>query len=501
MRVGYSMRLMAALALVGLCGPAPAQRFPAAPAPVDAAAPAPKPAQVEKTYPGESSYIMKPFGKIAVYRPDGPPVGVALFLSGDGGWQPDVTGMSRALADHGILVAGISTPDFLKTMEAGKGKCINANYPLVDLARDIQHRMGLKTYMKPIIFGYSEGATLAYGSLSQWPNGGYRGVVSMGFSADIPGIKPYCAVPGFAAKRITKPEKGWLFAPNNKVKVPWVVLQGLDDTVVSPAKARAFTAKVPSTTLVELPKVGHGYQVQSNWVPQLMTAIAPMLQPTYALSAGPRQSVALPPNLPLTIVMPPKGARPSDTMAVIYSGDGGWVGIDRDVAGEVAKAGIPVVGMDSLSYFWSARTPRGAGADLGKIVNAFSERWHKPKVVLIGYSFGADVMPYMVANMDPASRAKVAAVNLLGLSASADFQFRLGSWLDIPSAQAMPTIPAVTRLRGLPIRCVRGTEEDDSACPAIPRGIASVFTIPGGHHFNRNAPLLARIILSGRTTA
>jgi len=48
---------------------------------------------------------------------------------------------------------------------------------------------------------------------------------------------------------------------------------------------------------------------------------------------------------------------------------------------------------------------------------------------------------------------------------------------------------------------VRGTEEDDSACPAIPRGIASVFTIPGGHHFNRNAPLLARIILSGRTTA
>ncbi|MGV3770333.1 MAG: AcvB/VirJ family lysyl-phosphatidylglycerol hydrolase [Sphingobium phenoxybenzoativorans] len=488
MRVGRSIRLASAFALIGLCGPAPAQ------------SPGPPALQVEKTYPGESSYVMKPFGKVAVYRPQGNPVGVALFLSGDGGWQPDVTGMSRALADHGILVAGVSTPALLRTMEAAKGKCINANYPLVDLARDIQHRMGVKSYMKPIIFGYSEGATLAYGSLAQWPNGGYRGVVSMGFSADIPGAKPYCAAPGFAAKRIAKPEKGWLFAPSSKVKVPWIVLQGQDDTVVNPAEARAFANKVPSTTFVDLPKVGHGYQVQANWVPQLMTAIAPMLQPTYALPSGPHPPVALPPDLPLTIVQP-KGGKPSDTMAVIYSGDGGWVGIDRDVAGEIARAGIPVVGMDSLSYFWSARTPRGAGADLGKIVNAFSQRWHRPKVVLIGYSFGADVMPYMVANMDPAARAKVAAVNLLGLSPSADFQFRLGSWLDIPSAQAMPTIPAVTRLRGLPIRCVRGMDEDDSACPAIPRGIASIFTVPGGHHFNRNAPLLARIILSGRTTA
>jgi type IV secretory pathway VirJ component len=41
-------------------------------------------------------------------------------------------------------------------------------------------------------------------------------------------------------------------------------------------------------------------------------------------------------------------------MAVMYSGDGGWVGLDRDVAAVLAKAGVPVVGIDSLSYFWSA---------------------------------------------------------------------------------------------------------------------------------------------------
>ena len=44
-------------------------------------------------------------------------------------------------------------------------------------------------------------------------------------------------------------------------------------------------------------------------------------------------------------------------MAVIYSGDGGWRDIDKDIAGALQEKGIPVVGVDSLRYFWSEKTP------------------------------------------------------------------------------------------------------------------------------------------------
>jgi len=50
--------------------------------------------------------------------------------------------------------------------------------------------------------------------------------------------------------------------------------------------------------------------------------------------------------------------------AIILSGDGGWVSIDRDLSTAFAQRGIPVVGWDSLKYFWTARTPMKAAAIL-----------------------------------------------------------------------------------------------------------------------------------------
>lgn len=440
---------------------------------------------------GETRYTFAHFGPVAVYRPAGAPKGVALFLSGDGGWRNGVVDMARALAGQGLLVAGVSTPALLHAMEAGNARCINPNYPLVDLARDVQHRMDVRAYMKPIIVGYSSGATLAYAGLTQWPNGGYRGVISMGFSPDLPGRKPWCATPGFVAKRTTKPTKGWLFAPSQRIKVPWVVMQGQQDQVVDPVAARAFVGAVPGAKLIELPKVGHGFAVQSNWLPQIRATIADMLPAPIAVGTIPI------PDMPLTLV-PARSGGAADTMAVIYSGDGGWVGIDRDVAQQLAGAGIPVVGIDSLSYFWSARTPEGAASDLSRVIASFGQRWRRPKVLLIGYSFGADTLPYIVGRLAPTIRNRITSISLLGLSHTADFQFHLTSWLDIDSGQAMPTVPAVAALKGMTIRCVRGMSETDSACPTIPRGITQNYIVPGGHHFDRNAPLLAQVILGRR---
>jgi type IV secretory pathway VirJ component len=202
--------------------------------------------------------------------------------------------------------------------------------------------------------------------------------------------------------------------------------------------------------------------------------------------------------MPISIVPATGNSGPDDLMAVVYSGDGGWVGIDRAIADQLAAKGIPVVGVDSLSYFWSARTPAGAGRDLQRIIAGYGALWRRPRVMLIGYSFGADAMPAMIGAMDPAIRSRIDSLSLLGLSSTAEFQFHLGSWLDMASSGARPTLPAILHLKGMDIRCVRGSLETDSACPAIPKGVARQVVVPGGHHFDRNSALLANIILSSR---
>ncbi|MDF0541988.1 virulence factor family protein [Sphingobium sp. H39-3-25] len=441
--------------------------------------------------PGEFSYAFRPLGRVSVYRPEGAPRAVILFLSGDAGWNGGAARMARTLAAQGAVVAGIDTPSFLRTLESGKG-CINPNYGLINLSRDLQHRLEMPMYLKPIILGYSSGATLAYASLAQGPNGSYKAAVSMGFSADLPGVNIWCKSGSLHARRIVRPARGWLFAPSRALPSPWILLQGQSDKIVSAPAAAAFARQVPGATMIALPGVDHDFDPEQAWLQPLMEQIGPMFAPKPAAVA----QDALPADLPITTVTD-AGAHDSDMMAVIYSGDGGWVGLDKDVAAQLAHAGVPVVGIDSLSYFWSARTPAGAANDLEAVLRAYAQRWHRHHVLLLGYSFGADVLPHIAAKLSPDMRAMVRRVSLLGLSPTADFQFHLGSWLDLSSSDALPTVPAVMQLDGMNIQCVRGTQESDSACPAIPQGRATQIVVPGGHHFNRNAPLLARVVLGG----
>jgi len=73
---------------------------------------------------------------------------------------------------------------------------------------------------------------------------------------------------------------------------------------------------------------------------------------------------------------------------VIFSGDGGWRDLDKTIGERLAEAGVPVVGVDSLRYFWQEKTPEGVASDLAGILRHYAEEWQRPQVALVGYSFG-----------------------------------------------------------------------------------------------------------------
>ncbi|HKT77788.1 MAG TPA: AcvB/VirJ family lysyl-phosphatidylglycerol hydrolase [Sphingobium sp.] len=464
-RLALPLSALAALALLSHSAPEAARAADAA-ADADAAQP-------------DIAYSLPLLGRVAVFRPAAAPRALVVLLSGAAGWTEGDHGFARRLTAQGALVTGISTPDFLRALSAQK-RCINPNYAIIDLARDIQHRLNLPMYMKPVLLGRGLGGTLAYATLAAGPDGAYRAAITTGIHGFLPGRGRWCR----SAGSLTRPyaRAGWLITPATHLPSPWIVVPGRNGGGLP----RAFLARPGGFRLVR-PDLRAGQDAQ------LAAQILPYLTPLQASAL--RGGAALPADLPLTIVTDPAAPR-TDRMAVIYSGDGGWVGLDKGVAAQLARAGIPVVGMDSLSYFWSERTPAGAAADMAAIIRGYSEYWHRPKVLLVGYSFGADVLPHIVGHLARPARTQVQGMALLGLSATADFQFHLGSWLNIGSSDAYPTVPAIARLRGLPMLCIRGSQETDSACPQIPRGMAAVVTVPGGHHFERNAPLLVRQILT-----
>jgi len=139
-----------------------------------------------------------------------------------------------------------------------------------------------------------------------------------------------------------------------------------------------------------MPKVGHGFSVPRNWMPQFKAEFQHLVANSEDKAPPSRAGLQ---DLPLVEVL---ASRPSrDVLAVILSGDGGWAGIDREIADVLAKKNVPVVGLNSLRYFWQSKTPKNAAADLERILKAYMALWNKDKVVLIGYSLGADVLPFM----------------------------------------------------------------------------------------------------------
>jgi len=204
-----------------------------------------------------------------------------------------------------------------------------------------------------------------------------------------------------------------------------------------------------------------------------------------ALAAGsPAPSAAavepVPPVLPVIEV--PSSAK-ADTLMVFYSGDGGWAAIDRAVSAGVARQGVPVLGVDALRYFLTARTPQGAAADLAAAIDRYSRTWGARSIVLAGFSFGADALPLIVPELPAAVRARVRLVILVSPDRTGELAFHPGDWLNLSSKTSVPLGPALQRMKAIPTLCLHGTDDRDTGCPGFAGVVDRVVALPGGHHY------------------
>jgi type IV secretory pathway VirJ component len=199
------------------------------------------------------------------------------------------------------------------------------------------------------------------------------------------------------------------------------------------------------------------------------------------------------PNLPLVEVPATRGA--SDTLVVFVSGDGGWAAIDREISAVLADDGMPVVGLNALQYFWKKRTPDAASQDLGAIIERYLSQWRKSRVLLVGYSRGADVLPAMVSRLPAETQTKIRMIALLGPSLKVEFEFHVADWMRNGSA-GEPVKPEVDKLASQQILCLSGEDDRESLCRELAgRQRIEVIMLKGAHHFDGGYDKLGHIIL------
>lgn len=197
-------------------------------------------------------------------------------------------------------------------------------------------------------------------------------------------------------------------------------------------------------------------------------------------------------SLPLVEVPATKGG--SDTLVVFVSGDGGWATIDKSISKVLADRGMPVVGLNALQYFWTKRTPDTASRDLQRILQTYLPKWKKERIIFVGYSRGADVLPAMISRLPNDLKSRTALVALLGPSPKVEFEFHMTDWLR-DSSKGVPVAPEVDKLAPQRVLCLWGQDDKDSLCPGLGGSNIDKVMLKGAHHFDGGYDRLANIIL------
>ncbi len=226
------------------------------------------------------------FGEVTVYASaSASPRGLALFASGDGGWNLGVRDMAHQAAADGWWVAGFDTPKWLKHLDEANAPCSDAAGKLQALGARITQREHLPENTPVILIGYSSGATVVYAALAQAKTNQFAGGLSLGFCPDLIIHKPFCpGVNHLTAHRDPKPPHTPNFDRADRLGAPWRVLQGEIDQVCAPHFSPDFAKPLRDAEVWMLPRVGHGFGKPKNWMSQYRAALRSL--PAAAKSAG-----------------------------------------------------------------------------------------------------------------------------------------------------------------------------------------------------------------------
>jgi type IV secretory pathway VirJ component len=405
------------------------------------------------------------FERLELSVPD-EPRSVLLLLSGPTD-QALADRLSEQASREGAIVTRIDAGAFAKVLDTPAPGCVFPSGDLDNLAHFVQAYLKLPRYEPAILVGLGAGAGIASGALMQAPQNTFAGAIVFDFCGSSDLHAAMCAREGLHPDHPPAPLS---FSAPPSLSDPLVRLRSAKG-----AHCPAGTPAAYATGTQDVAAFGHAYA-------SLAAAADARAE------SGPTDLQDLP-----IVEVHASGPQRRDAFGILLSGDGGWAGIDKALSTRLAAQGLPIVGIDSLRYFWNERTPEGTAADLDRVIRRYQSAWKRKRVVLIGYSQGADVLPFIVNRLSASSRASLVSAVALSLSTSATFEFHISSWMGASGDR--PTLPEMLSLAHGPVVCVYGTDDKDALCPQLDPNTLRVIALPGSHDFNGDYDRLSSIVL------
>ena len=419
---------------------------------------------------------------VRYYKParDRPVEGLVALVSDKQGWDAAADKLAAHLVDNGHAVLGVDLAAYLATITQDKGDCTSVNMDFEVLSRRVEEGLPFREFRPPVVLGIGAGSGIAYAAVGEAPCPTRSKVASgLGFTPAFDIGRKLClpvepAAPGSPVRYapVTNRETAWLFTPDQDFAAPERRHEdvSVDDAGGpcdrsgnrSPHRCRRRAAANPGAQ--RLPLVGQ--------------------RPADRRGAAARRQCGAAHACACSIPAMAAGGISTSRSAAI------WPTTDSFV-----------VGFDSLRYFWREKQPAEMASDLDKLIRHYAAQTKGKGVILAGYSFGADVLPFIVNRMASDVKREIKLISLLGVSQRASFVIRLEGILGAANNGRTADASGTGQDQKHPDQCVYGSDEKDSVCtaPELDKVVNRV-AMAGNHHFNGDYRDTADTIIAAANT-
>lgn len=187
-------------------------------------------------------------------------------------------------------------------------------------------------------------------------------------------------------------------------------------------------------------------------------------------------------NLPIDTL----GSKDLSKPIIFYiSGDGGFNNFSTAFIRELNAKGYPVLALNAKSYFWKTKSPDVATKDITGLITQYLALWKRNEVILVGYSLGADVVPFVQTRLSLDVLNKVKHTVLLSPSNTTDFTVHL-----FYSSSGGSNVPVEINKLNKPLLIIFGKSENNIPVKEINNTMATILTLPGDHHYDNQVAVL-----------
>lgn len=207
-------------------------------------------------------------------------------------------------------------------------------------------------------------------------------------------------------------------------------------------------------------------------------------------------AAALPtePDLPVTEV---KASNESLPLILYLSGDGGYNTFSQGLVNKLSGKGYGVLILDARKYFWKAKTPQQLASDMTSLLTKYLRNRRAQQVIVMGYSFGASVVPFMLNRLPADLTNKVKAAVCISPGRFADFEVTFSTLVNNSQGnKAYPVVEESRKLSPLPIHFLFGRGEDVQTTRFFVDAGMSVVILPGNHDYGNDIDALSRKVLA-----